>query len=219
MALGRDAGVQISERLGVIEPGDLGHHAFEQTGHAVGFGPEGLQLLPPVDPSPFVGTVVKEALHTLRAFRRRQVGKGQKALALEVCAFGIEHGATLAVDEEGDRVREAAFRITGGLVAQRFDEERPAGAQPLQRVVEPGTYGDELGIGRAVEIGAAEPARALQRAVLVEHDPGCDEPRPRQVVREQHAPGSVFAEVEHPCLPFTRRARGRAAAGGARIRR
>jgi hypothetical protein len=166
MALGRDAGVQICQRLGVIEPGDLGHHAFEQTGHAVGFGPECVQLLPPVDPSPFAGAVVKEALHPLGTLGRRQIGEGEKAFAFEVGAFGLKHGAALAVDEEGNRVREAAFGIPGGLVAQRFDEERPAGAQPLQRVVEPSTYGHELGIGRAVEIGAAEPAGALQRAVF-----------------------------------------------------
>src|SRR5260370_651338 len=71
----------------------------------------------------------------------------------------------------------------------------------LQRVVEPGTYGDELGISCAVEIGAAEQAGALQRAVLVEHDPGCGEPRPRQIICQQHAPGSVFAEVEHVQSP------------------
>ena len=119
-------------------------------------------------------------------------------------AFGLEHGAALAVDQERDRVWEAAFGIPGRFVAKRFDEQCPAGAQALQRVIGSGTYRDELGIGRAVEIGAAEPARALQRAVLVEHDPGCDEPRPRQVVGEQHPPGSVFAEVEHAVSPRLR---------------
>jgi hypothetical protein len=123
--------MQIGERLGVIEPGDLGHHPFEQTGHAVRFGPESLQLLPPVDPPPFTGTVVKEAVHPLGTLGRRQTGKGQKALALEVGAFSLEHGAALAVDQERDRVREAVFRIPGRLVAKRFDEKGPARAQAL----------------------------------------------------------------------------------------
>ena len=114
--------MQIGERLCVIEPGDLGHHAFEQSGHAVGFGPECVQLLPPVYSALFAGTVVKEAVDTLSALRRRQINKGQKTLALEMRAFGLEHGAALAVDQEGDRVREAAFRIPGRLMAKRFDE-------------------------------------------------------------------------------------------------
>ena len=115
----------------------------------------------------------REALDLLKAWGTGHPGGiGTIHASTAIGAFGLEHGAALAIDEERDRVREAAFRIPGRLVAKRFDEEGPAGAQALQRIVEPGTDGDKLGIGRAVEIGAAEPAGALQRAVLVEHDPG-----------------------------------------------
>ncbi len=154
--------MQVGKRRTIIEPGDLRHYALEQTEDAVGFRVKRLQLTPPVDPPLFAATVVKQVVNALRTLGRRQIGEGQIAFALEMRAFRLEHCAPLAVDEERDRVRKAAFRIAGRLAAQRFNKQCPARAQALQRVVEPGTDGDELGIGRAVEIGAAVPARALQ---------------------------------------------------------
>src|SRR5438128_189581 len=95
--------------------------AAEQTGDAVGLGLERLELLPPVYPALLAGTAVEEAVDTLGALRRRQINKGQKALALEMRALGLEHGTALAIDQKRDRVREEAFRIPGRLVAQRLE--------------------------------------------------------------------------------------------------
>jgi hypothetical protein len=46
-------------------------------------------------------------------------------------AFRLEHCAPLAVDQERDWVRKAAFRIAGRLAAQRFNKQCPARAETL----------------------------------------------------------------------------------------
>ena len=47
-------------------------------------------------------------------------------------------------------------------MALRLDEDRPAGAETAQRVVEPAVDADELGRRRAVEIGPAKARGALE---------------------------------------------------------
>ena len=66
----------------------------------------------------------------------------------------------------------------------RLDEDRPARAQPPQRIVEPPGDADEFRRHRAIEIGPAKPRRALERAVLVEDDALVDQRGPGQEIRE-----------------------------------
>src|SRR3546814_10704770 len=52
----------------------------------------------------------------------------------------------------------------------------------LQRTVQARRHRDQLRSGRAVQVRPAEASGALERTVLVQHDAGRDQPRPRQVV-------------------------------------
>jgi len=44
----RNRGVQVGQRLGVIEPGDFRHDAIEQVEHPIGFRHEGIEPATPV---------------------------------------------------------------------------------------------------------------------------------------------------------------------------
>ena len=49
----------------------------------------------------------------------------------------------------------------------RLEKERPARAEPAQRVVQARRRGDQLALRRAVEVRPAKARRALETAVLV----------------------------------------------------
>ena len=71
----------------------------------------------------------------------------------------------------------------GGL-ALGFDEDRPAGSETAQRVVEARGDRDQLGGRRGIEVRTAKSGRALERAVLVEDDAFTHQRRPGQEVGE-----------------------------------
>ena len=48
LAPGRDAGMQVGQRLAIVEPGGFGHEAFDQGEHAIGPIDEAVEGDPPV---------------------------------------------------------------------------------------------------------------------------------------------------------------------------
>jgi hypothetical protein len=81
----------------------------------------------------------------------------------------LELRPALGVHQPRYRVRKLAQRIVLGRITAGFDEDRPAGAEATQRVVEPGRRPDQLGWCRAVKIRSPEPAILIL--------PGRDSPR------------------------------------------
>src|SRR3984885_11345500 len=82
-------------------------------------------------------------------------------------------------------------------MALRLDKDRPAGAQPAQRVVEASGDRDELGGKSAVEVWSPEFRGPLKRAVLFQDDPFVDQGRPRQEIGEPNIRMAVFREIHH----------------------
>ena len=99
--------------------------------------------------------------------------------ALEMASRFEKGRAPFLFDNPTRRFRERAVGIVVGGTAVSFDEQCPAGAEALECVIEPGRDCNQLGLGCTVEIRPAEPCGALQAAILVEHDAGRDQARPR----------------------------------------
>src|SRR5436309_2884134 len=97
-------------------------------------------------------------------------------------AFGLEPRATLLINQPRSSVRKVAVGIVERFAPLSLEEQRPAGTEPLQDIVDARTRGDQLGLGRALEIGSAKRQRALKAAILVEDDTVGDQRRPRQMV-------------------------------------
>ena len=98
LAAGRDAGMQVGQGLAVIEPGGLGHEAFDQGEHAVGAVDEAVERRAPV------GAVVRAALiepgfGAGGIVGRRQPEQRQEIAALEMRAFLLELRAAFGVDQ------------------------------------------------------------------------------------------------------------------------
>ena len=231
----RDGRMQIREGLGVVEPGRLGHQAGEQIEDAIGAGDEAGEMRARIGAGRR-RTLVEPAHGAARLVGRRHPDQRQEIPPLEMARGLLELGAPLGVDQRGHRIGEARARIGARRDPLGFDEDRPARAEPAQRVVEPAGGGDQLGRGRRVEVGTAEPRGALQARVLVEHDAGRDQRRPGQEVREVRGLGAVFGEAHHAgsrheimigpehrtpllrIMPFRPRTRSGSAGGGARHR-
>ena len=137
LAPGRDAGMQVGQRLGIIEPVGFGHEALDQREHPVGAVDEAGERRAPVG-AVARPALVEPGLGACGVVGRRQPEQGQEISALEMrtllprTAPGARHR----------RDREAASgnslsRIAVGRLALRLDEDRPAGAQAAQRIVEP----------------------------------------------------------------------------------
>ena len=180
-----DGAVQVGERAGIVERLRLGQDAGQHLQGTLGLGHEPFELgmrLASMDR--VVAALVEEALGAAFVLGRRQVEEGQEVPAFMVGAVGAEGGVTLLVDQPRRRIGKAGAGILVGRDALGLEEQGPAGAEALQDVVEPRADRDELGLGGAVEVGAAVAQRALERAVLVEDDAGSDQAGPRQVVVE-----------------------------------
>src|SRR5260370_36380798 len=89
---------------------------------------------------------------------------------------------SLSVHQSRYRLRKLAKRVVLCRIAGGFDEDRPAGAEPAQRIVEPGCRPDQLSGRSAVEIRSPEPRGALQAAILVQDRAIGHECRPGQDV-------------------------------------
>jgi hypothetical protein len=192
----RDAGMQVGERLGIVEPLGLGHEAFDQREHAVGAIDEARQARAPIGALARV-SLIEPSLGACGIVGRRQPEQRQEIPALEMRACFLELRAAFGVDETGRGVGEAALGIVVRGVALRLDEDRPAGAETPQRIVEACRDGDELGRRRWIEIGSAEACGALEGAVLVQDDAALDECRPGQEVGEALAAMAILGEVHH----------------------
>ncbi len=118
-------GVQVGQRLRVIEPGDFWHHAIEQVEHAIGFRHEGIEPTAPVHA--IARRVLVEQLgRTGAGFLGRQVGQRQVIAAFVVIARFLEGGAAFLVHEPGQRFGKVGMRIVRRLLALGFHEQRPA---------------------------------------------------------------------------------------------
>ena len=166
LAARRDAGMQVGQGLAVIEPFGLGHETFNKSEHSVGAVDETVEGGPPV--GAVVGAILVEPGFSAGGIvGRRQPEQGQEIPALEMRAFFLELGPTFLIDQLGGGIGKIAERVAMGRLALGFDEDRPAGSEAPERIVEPRGHRDELGGRRGIEIRPTEFGRALERAVLV----------------------------------------------------
>ena len=203
VALVGDGAVQVGQRAGVIERLGLGQNVGQHLQGALGFGDKmgELRLRLGLEVG-IVGALVQEALGATFVLRRRQVQEGQEIAAFMVGAVGAEGGVALLIDQPRGGIGKAGTGILVGRHAFGFEEQRPAGTEALQDIIEPRTYRYELGLGGAVEVGAAIAQRALERAILVEHDAGTDQAGPGHVVVEADSLAAVFGQVQHDSAPL-----------------
>ncbi len=132
LAAGRDAGMQIGERLGIIEPLGLGHEAFDQRQHPIGAIDEAGQRGAPIG-AILRAVLIEPGLGARGVIGRRQPEQRQEIAALEMRALFLELRATLGVHKTGGGIRKLVPRIVAGGLALRLDEDRPARSQPTQR--------------------------------------------------------------------------------------
>ena len=107
LAARRDAGMQVGQRLAVIEPVGLGHEAFDQREHPIGAVDETIQRGAPVG-ARVRAALVEPALGARGVVGRRQPQQRQEIAALEMRAFFLELRATLGVDQVRRADREIA---------------------------------------------------------------------------------------------------------------
>ena len=137
-------------------------------------------------------------------FRRRQPDEGEVIAALEMDTGLLEGILPLQVDQRRDGIWKRAVRIELRRKSGRLDEDRPAGAETAQHIVEPGGRADELGRRRAVEVRPPESRGPLERAVLVEDDARRDQRRPRQdsrrgsAVRRRYSARFIIGKTSRP---------------------
>ena len=185
--------MEVCQRLTVTQPSGFGHETFDEAQQPVGAIAEQLQQFTRLHA--IVGLAfIEPALGPRGILRGWHPDKGQIIGTLEMGAFFGELRGALALDQGRGRIGEVAFRIVLRCPADRFDKDRPARSQTAQRAVETGRGRNELGRGRAVEIGPPEAGRALKAAVLVEHHAGRDQRRPGQEVGEAVSLVPVFAK-------------------------
>jgi hypothetical protein len=98
VAAGRDAAVQIGQRLAVIEPGDFGDEAFDQSQQPFGAVDEEIEQLLRVDA--FLGLALVEPAFSARGvFSGRHPQQCQEIGALEMRAFFGKLRGTFALDQ------------------------------------------------------------------------------------------------------------------------
>ncbi len=121
--------MEISQRLRVAQPADLGQKAVQQVEDAVGSADEVGQIFPPAI-ARLLLPLVEPAFRPRIAVSGRQPYERQIVSALEMGAFLLKLGTALLVHKRGYRVREIACRIGGGRKSLCFDEHRPARSEP-----------------------------------------------------------------------------------------
>ena len=205
MALGADRAVQVGQRLGIAERLGLRQDGGQHLERSVGLGLEPRELRKDVGFHRLrIGALVQHALGAALALRRREIEQGEAVAALMMRAIGAEGVIALLVDQPRRGIGEACARIVVGRNPLGLEEQRPTFAEAPQDVVEPGRHRHQLGLRGAVEVGAAVAQRALEGAVLVEHDPRRNQARPRQVVGQRGAVLAVLSEAQHDSAPLWR---------------
>ena len=114
MSVGRDRGMEIGQRAGIIEPAALRHEAVEQRQHAVGAVDEAAHQLPGVHPG-CLTPLVKPGLRASGVLGGRKPEEGQEVAADEMAAFLLEIGLALGIDQRRGGIGEAVRRIGCGL--------------------------------------------------------------------------------------------------------
>ena len=128
---------------------------------------------------------------------RRQPDEGQVVSTLEQHAGFFELRFALRFDQRRGRIRQAALGIAGGRDALCFDEDRPAGAEATESIVESRGRANQLRRRRGIEVRTSEPCRPLETTVLVQDHTRRDERRPGQDIGEAGSLGAVFGEIQH----------------------
>jgi hypothetical protein len=125
----RDGGVQVGQRLAVIEPGDFRHHAIEQVEDAIRFRDEGFSRSRQSTPS--VAVLVEHPRRAGAGFLGRQVHQRQVIAALEVVARFLEGGAAFFVHQPRQRLGKLRVRIVGSgrrSASMNSAQPEPSGA-------------------------------------------------------------------------------------------
>src|SRR5262245_32961032 len=89
--------------------------------------------------------LIEPGLGAGRLLGRRKEEEGQVIGVLEMSPLFLELRFTLDVDKRRNRLRKFTLGIVLSYIPPRLDEDRPAGAETPQRVVEPRAGADELG--------------------------------------------------------------------------
>ena len=110
--LGRDAGVQIGQRLAVIEPDAFRHEGFDEAQNAVGAIGKAGQHLARIE-ALLVAPFVEPAFRARGVLGRRQIGEGEEVAGLEMRAGFLEIGLAFGIDQRRGRVRETCCRDSG----------------------------------------------------------------------------------------------------------
>ena len=91
--------MQVSQRLRIIEPPDLGHEALNELQNAVGAIDKAAQNLAGIRAFLAVATFVKESLGPRGVFGGREIKEGQKITRLVVGALLLELLTAFQVDQ------------------------------------------------------------------------------------------------------------------------
>ncbi len=196
MAFRRHAGMQVGQRLAVIEPAAGRHETVEQRQHAIGAVGEGTQNLVRVDAralTPFI----KPGLGARCFLGRWKKQECEKIARYEMCAGFFEVGLALGIDQSRRGIGKDVVGIGGSLVPLRLDENAPAQAKAAESVVDAARNGNQLGRDGGIQIRTPKAGRALKRAILVQHDAGSDQSDPWQIVGEASGSATIFGEIHH----------------------
>lgn len=204
MATIRDGAVKETQRLVVIERAHFGHEPGEQIEQAIGLGGEGLERAAPVARPTLVRALDERAPGAVGRIGGGQEGERQVIAAFEMGSLRLEGGAALGIDEPARRIGKDAVGIARRSAPFGFEEQSPPAAEAPQGIVRPRTGRDQLGLGRAFEIGAAEGKYAQEAPVLVEHDSRRHQRCPWQVIGKPLGTVAIFLEVQHAKYPFWR---------------
>ena len=146
----------------------------------------------------------EELLEPGRPVCRRHPGEGQVTIRLEMTSRLLEGRPAFLVHQPGGRVSPDAFGIGDGRSAVGFNMQRPAGAEPAEEIVHACGDGDEFLRRQTFKVRAAIGDGALEAAILVEDDAGCDEAGPFEMVCQRGRAGAVLSEVQHAQESFLR---------------
>ena len=129
VAPGRDAGMQVGQRLRVREPSGFWYETFDELQHPVGPVDKTFEYLMGVSPLVPGSPLVEQRFGPRGFLGRRQKQEGQVIGALEVRPLLLELRPALCLDQHRNRIGKLALRIALCRVTAGFDEDRPAGAE------------------------------------------------------------------------------------------
>ena len=99
VALRRQTGVQICQRLRVIQPGAFRHKALDQLQHPIGAVDESAQHFAGVGVLGAIAALIQKPFGPRGVLGRRQIKKGKKIARLIVSSRLLELGFPLGIDQ------------------------------------------------------------------------------------------------------------------------